>query len=54
MSQLAAEYNAINLSQGFQTVDERLTNIVAKLAKMYINTRLCRLCTHYYQNSDTS
>ena len=35
MSQLAAEYNAINLSQGFPNfpVDERLTNIVAKLAK---------------------
>ena len=35
MSQLAAEYNAINLSQGFPNfpVDERLTDIVAKLAK---------------------
>ena len=35
MSQLATEYNAINLSQGFPNfpVDERLTNIVAKLAK---------------------
>ncbi|MFV8359312.1 methionine aminotransferase [Flavobacterium sp. LS1P3] len=34
MSQLAAEYNAINLSQGFPNfpVDERLTDIVAKLA----------------------
>jgi methionine aminotransferase len=34
MSQLAAEYNAINLSQGFPNfpVDERLTDI-AKLAK---------------------
>ena len=35
MSQLAAEYNAINLSQGFPNFpfDERLTDIVAKLAK---------------------
>lgn len=35
MSQLAAEYNAINLSQGFPNfpVDDRLTDIVAKLAK---------------------
>ncbi|TDD78860.1 methionine aminotransferase [Flavobacterium caseinilyticum] len=35
MSKMAAEYNAINLSQGFPNfpVDERLTNIVAKLAK---------------------
>ncbi|WP_396186588.1 methionine aminotransferase [Flavobacterium sp.] len=34
MSKMAAEYNAINLSQGFPnfTVDERLTNIVARLA----------------------
>jgi methionine aminotransferase len=35
MSKMAAEYNAINLSQGFPNfpVDERLTAIVAKLAK---------------------
>ena len=35
MSKMAAEYNAINLSQGFPnfSVDERLTDIVAKLAK---------------------
>jgi methionine aminotransferase len=35
MSKMAAEHNAINLSQGFPNfpVDERLTNIVAKLAK---------------------
>jgi methionine aminotransferase len=35
MSQLAAEHNAINLSQGFPNfpVDERLTNIVARLVK---------------------
>jgi methionine aminotransferase len=35
MSKMAAEYNAINLSQGFPNfhVDERLTNIVANLAK---------------------
>ena len=35
MSKMAVEYNAINLSQGFPnfTVDERLTNIVARLAK---------------------
>ena len=35
MSKMAAQYNAINLSQGFPNfpVDERLTDIVAKLAK---------------------
>ncbi|MES2577357.1 MAG: methionine aminotransferase [Bacteroidota bacterium] len=35
MSKMAAEYNAINLSQGFPNfpVDERLTDIVSKLAK---------------------
>ena len=35
MSKMAADYNAINLSQGFPNfpVDERLTDIVAKLAK---------------------
>ena len=35
MSKMAAEYNVINLSQGFPNfpVDERLTDIVAKLAK---------------------
>ncbi|MFV5699416.1 methionine aminotransferase [Flavobacterium sp. ZT3R17] len=35
MSKMAAEHNAINLSQGFPNfpVDERLTTIVAKLAK---------------------
>ena len=35
MFKMAAQYNAINLSQGFPnfSVDERLTNIVAKLAK---------------------
>ncbi len=35
MSQLAAEHNAINLSQGFPnfSVDERLTTIVARLVK---------------------
>lgn len=35
MSKMATEYNAINLSQGFPNfpVDERLTNIVANLAK---------------------
>lgn len=35
MSKMAAEYNAINLSQGFPNfpVDERLTDIVAKLAR---------------------
>lgn len=35
MSQMATEHNAINLSQGFPNfpVDERLTDIVAKLAK---------------------
>lgn len=35
MSKMVAEHNAINLSQGFPNfpVDERLTNIIAKLAK---------------------
>ncbi|MEZ0130288.1 methionine aminotransferase [Flavobacterium sp. LBUM151] len=35
MSKMATEYNAINLSQGFPNfpVDERLTNIIAKLTK---------------------
>ncbi|MFH6995824.1 methionine aminotransferase [Flavobacterium sp. FlaQc-48] len=35
MSKMAAEYNAINLSQGFPNfpVDERLTDILAKLSK---------------------
>ncbi|WP_291248786.1 hypothetical protein [Flavobacterium sp.] len=35
MPKMAAEHNAINLSQGFPNfpVDERLTNIVAKLTK---------------------
>jgi methionine aminotransferase len=35
MSKMATQYNAINLSQGFPNfpVDERLTDIVAKLAK---------------------
>jgi methionine aminotransferase len=35
MSKMAVEHNAINLSQGFPdfTVDERLTDIVARLAK---------------------
>ena len=35
MSKMAAEYNAINLSQGFPNfpVDDRLTTIIAKLAK---------------------
>jgi methionine aminotransferase len=35
MSKMAAEYNAINLSQGFPNfpVDERLTDIVTKLAR---------------------
>ncbi|MFT4972564.1 MAG: methionine aminotransferase [Saprospiraceae bacterium] len=35
MSKMANEYNAINLSQGFPNfpVDERLTNIIAQLAK---------------------
>jgi hypothetical protein len=39
MSQLAAEYNAINLSQGFFPVDERLTDIVAKLARKCMKRR---------------
>ncbi|MCD0471196.1 hypothetical protein [Flavobacterium sp. JAS] len=35
MSKMATEYNAINLSQGFPNfpVDERLTDIIARLAK---------------------
>jgi methionine aminotransferase len=56
MSQLAAEYNAINLSQGFPNfpVDERLTILLNWRKKMYINTRLCLAMYRYYQNSDTS
>jgi methionine aminotransferase len=47
MSQLAAEYNAINLSQGFPNfpVDERLTNIVAKLAKENVHQYTPMACT---------
>ena len=39
MSQMAAEHNAINLSQGFPNfpVDERLTSILARLAKENIH-----------------
>ncbi|EIA08912.1 methionine aminotransferase [Flavobacterium frigoris] len=42
MSKMAAEYNAINLSQGFPNfpVDERLTNIVANLAKKDVHQYL--------------
>ncbi|MFV5696053.1 methionine aminotransferase [Flavobacterium sp. LB3P122] len=42
MSKMAAEYNAINLSQGFPNfpVDERLTAIVAKLAKENVHQYL--------------
>jgi methionine aminotransferase len=42
MSKMATEYNAINLSQGFPNfpVDERLTNIVAKLAKENVHQYL--------------
>lgn len=42
MSKMATEYNAINLSQGFPNfpVDERLTDIVAKLAKENVHQYL--------------
>lgn len=42
MSKMAAEYNAINLSQGFPNfpVDERLTDIVARLAKENVHQYL--------------
>jgi methionine aminotransferase len=42
MSKMANEYNAINLSQGFPnfTVDERLTDIVARLAKKNVHQYL--------------
>ncbi|MFE3871763.1 methionine aminotransferase [Flavobacterium sp. ZS1P70] len=42
MSKMATEYNAINLSQGFPNfqVDERLTDIVAKLAKQNVHQYL--------------
>ena len=42
MSKMAAEYNAINLSQGFPNfpVDERLTAIVARLAKENVHQYL--------------
>jgi methionine aminotransferase len=54
MSQLAAEYNAINLSQGFPNfpVDERLTNIFAKLAKENVHQYTPMFIYHYYQNSE--
>jgi methionine aminotransferase len=42
MSKMATEYNAINLSQGFPNfpVDQRLTDIVAKLAKENVHQYL--------------
>jgi methionine aminotransferase len=42
MSKMATEFNAINLSQGFPNfpVDERLTDIVAKLAKENVHQYL--------------
>ena len=42
MSKMAAEYNAINLSQGFPNfpVDNRLTDIVARLAKENVHQYL--------------
>ncbi len=42
MSKMAHEYNAINLSQGFPNfpVDERLVNIVARLAKKDVHQYL--------------
>jgi methionine transaminase len=42
MSKMAVEYNAINLSQGFPNfpVDERLTDIVARLAKENVHQYL--------------
>jgi methionine aminotransferase len=42
MSKMATEYNAINLSQGFPNfpVDEKLTTIVAKLAKENVHQYL--------------
>lgn len=42
MSKMAVEYNAINLSQGFPNfpVDERLTDIVAQLAKENVHQYL--------------
>ena len=42
MSKMAAQYNAINLSQGFPNfpVDERLTDIVARLAKENVHQYL--------------
>ena len=42
MSKMATEYNAINLSQGFPNfpVDERLTDIVAKLAMQNVHQYL--------------
>ncbi len=58
MSKLATEYNAINLSQGFPNfpVDEKLTTIVAKLAKekcapIHTNVGLCAISV---KNSDTN
>ena len=42
MSKMAAEYNAINLSQGFPNfpVDKKLTNIVKKIATENIHQYL--------------
>jgi methionine transaminase len=65
MSKMAAEYNAINLSQGFPNfpVDEKLTDIVAQLAKEDVHqytpmagyppllNKIAALVTHSYQRT---
>ena len=65
MSKMAAEHNAINLSQGFPNfpVDEKLTEIVARLAKEDIHqytpmagnpplmTKIAALVAHSYQRN---
>jgi methionine aminotransferase len=51
MSRMATEYSAINLSQGFPNfpVDERLTNIVARLAKDVHQYLLWLVILPFYQ-----
>jgi hypothetical protein len=51
MSQLAAEYNAINLSQGFPNfpVDERLTILLQTGERKCASIRLCLVMYRYYQ-----
>jgi hypothetical protein len=56
MSQLAAEYNAINLSQGFPNFPvETINRYCCKLAKENVHQyAYVWLCTVIIKNSDTS